>query len=114
MRMRRVDECEEDEENASLNGEEQVKAAKGKKTATKRKASLTKAGKGKKQKPDTEEDEDEEEDEEEEEMDDEEEEEEEEVKPTKKAKKTSPKDTKLKGANTGKAKTPEVKKGKKA
>jgi len=112
-----VDECEEDEEKASLNGEEQAKATKGKKTATKRKASLTKAGKGKKQKPDTEEeDEDEEEDEEEEEMDEEEEEEEEEeeVKPTKKAKKTSPKDTKLKGAKTGKAKTPEVKKGKKA
>jgi len=111
-----VDECEEDEEKASLNGEEQAKATKGKKTATKRKASLTKAGKGKKQKPDTEEEDEDEEEDEEEEMDDEEEEEEEEeeVKPTKKAKKTSPKDTKLKGAKTGKAKTPEVKKGKKA
>lgn len=106
-----VEESAEDGEEEDEEAEEDVKATKSKKTAPKRKASLTKNGNAKKpKKPDTEE-EDEEEEEEEEEM-EEEEESEEEVKPTKKGKKTSPKDTK--GAKTGKAKTPEVKKGKKA
>jgi len=105
---------EEEEEEDEEEAEEDVKATKSKKTAPKRKASLTKNGNAKKtKKPDTEEEDEEEEEEEEmeEEM-EEEEESEEEVKPTKKGKKTSPKATK--GAKTGKAKTPEVKKGKKA
>jgi len=111
---------EEEEEEDEEEAEEDVKATKSKKTAPKRKASLTKNGNAKKtKKPDTEEEDEEEEDEEEEEEEMEEDEEsEEEVKPTKKGKKTSPKDTKdtkdTKGAKTGKAKTPEVKKGKKA
>jgi len=107
---------DEDEDEEEEEEEEEEKPTKVKKNAVKRKASVTKGTKSKKMKKDDteeEEDEDEAEDEAEEEEDEESdmEDEEENVKPSKKVTKKNVKDTK--GAKTGKAKTPEVKKGKK-